>query len=70
MNFSPEGRGIEKERIEHNLVCTAHNQKVMWTKMAGKVAVLGKIGDLIANSASELGNFLVFVQCLTLCIVN
>ncbi|GEM_PF-4428583 len=42
----------------------------MWAKMAGKVAVLGKIGDLIANSASELGNFLVFVQCLTLCIVN
>ena len=31
----------------------AHNLKVMWAKMTGKVAVLGKIGDLIANSASE-----------------
>ena len=70
MNFSPEGGGIEKVRIEHNLVSTAHNLKVMWAKMTGKVAVLDKIGDLIANSASELGNFLVFVQCLTLCIVN
>ena len=49
---------VEKVRIEHNLVCTAHNLKVIWAKMAGKVAVLGKIGGLIANSASELGNFL------------
>ena len=55
MNFSHEGRGIEKVRIEHDLVCTAHNLKVMWAKMTGKVAVLGKIGSLIANSASELG---------------
>ena len=46
-------RGKEKVRIEHNLVCTAHNLKVMWAKMTGKVAVLGKIGSLIANSASE-----------------
>ena len=53
-------RGIEKVRIEHNLVCTAHNLKVMWAKMTGKVAVLGKIGSLIANSASELGNFFGF----------
>ena len=44
-------------RIEHNLVSTAHNLKVMWAKMTGKVAVLGKIGSLIANSASKLGNF-------------
>ncbi|MCD6210226.1 MAG: hypothetical protein J7J01_04945 [Methanophagales archaeon] len=49
---------VEKVRIEHNLVCTAHNLKVIWAKMAGKVAVLGKIGGLIANSASELRNFL------------
>ena len=42
-------------RIEHNLVCTAHNLKVMWAKIAGKVAVLDKIGSLIANSVSELG---------------
>ena len=49
-------RGIEKVRIEHNLVCT-HNLKVMWAKMTGKVAVLGKIGGLIANSASVSGTF-------------
>jgi len=29
----------------------------MWAKMTGKVAVLGKIGALIANSASELWIF-------------
>ncbi|MDI6886549.1 MAG: IS1182 family transposase [archaeon] len=50
-------RGIEKVRTEHNLVCTAHNLKVMWAKMAGKVAVLGKIGSLIANSASKARSF-------------
>ena len=43
-------------RIEHNLVSTAHNLKVMWAKMTGKVAVLGKIGVLIANSASHLNS--------------
>jgi hypothetical protein len=42
-------RGIERVRVEHNLVCTAHNLKIIWAKMAGKVAVLGKIGCLIAN---------------------
>jgi len=42
-------RGIGSVKIEHNLVCTAHNLKVMWAKMAGKVVVLGKIGGLIAN---------------------
>ena len=52
--------GIEKVRIEHNLVSTAHNLKVMWAKMTGKVAVQGKIGGLIANSASELRNFFGF----------
>ena len=50
-------------RIEHDLVCTAHNLKVMWAKMAGKVAVLGKIGGLIANSASELGRELFWFSC-------
>jgi len=70
VNFSQEGRGIENVRIGHNLVCMAHNLKLIWAKMTGKVAVLGKIEGLIANSASELGNFLVFVQCLALSITN
>ena len=42
-------------RIAHNLVCTVHNLKVMWAKMTGKV-----VGGLIANSASEIGNFFGF----------
>ena len=36
-------RGTEKVRIEHNLVCTAHNLKITWGKLAGKVDVLSKI---------------------------
>ncbi len=36
-------RGIEKVRIEFNLVCIAHNLRVMWSKMAGKVAPMNKI---------------------------
>ena len=62
MNFSHEGRGIEKVRIEHNLVCTAHNLKIMWAKMTGKVAVLDKIGGFNCQFgiASELGNFFGF----------
>ena len=63
MNFSQEGRGIEKVRIEHNLVCTVHNLKVMWAKMTGKVAVLGKIGSLIANSASHLNSGTFWFSC-------
>jgi len=43
-NYTLSKEEIEKARIEHNLVCTAHNLKVMRAKMTGKVAVLGKIG--------------------------
>jgi hypothetical protein len=46
--------------VEHNLACTAHNLRVMWAKMAGKVAVLGKIGSLIVNSASKARSFFAF----------
>ena len=45
-------RGIEKVRVEHNLVCTAHNLKIMWGKLAGKVDVLSKIDDFVANFVS------------------
>jgi len=50
-------RGIGNVRIEHNLVCTAHNLKVMWTKMAEKVAVLDKIEGLIANVVRKVPSF-------------
>ena len=36
-------RGIEKVRVEHNLVCTAHNLKVMWGKLERNVPVIGTI---------------------------
>ena len=47
-------RGIEKVRVEHNLVCTAHNLKIMWGKLAGKVDVLSKIDDFVANFVSAV----------------
>ena len=47
-------RGTEKVRIEHNLVCTAHNLKIMWGKLAGKVDVLSKIDDFVANFVSAV----------------
>ena len=47
-------RGTEKVRIEHNLVCTAHNLKITWGKLAGKVDVLSKINDFVANLVSAV----------------
>jgi transposase len=51
-------RGIEKVKIEYNLVCTAHNLKVIWGKLERNVSIIGMIRALIANSASKVGNFL------------
>lgn len=51
-------RGIEKVRVEHNLVCTAHNLKVIWGKLERNVPVIDTIRTLVANSASKVGNFL------------
>jgi transposase len=51
-------RGIEKVRVEHNLVCTAHNLKVIWGKLERNVQVIGTIRMLVANSVSKVGNFL------------
>nr|QNO57745.1 hypothetical protein GBAFDLPJ_00039 [Methanosarcinales archaeon ANME-1 ERB7] len=47
-------RGIENVRIEHNLVCTAHNLRVMWGKLGGSVAALCNIEGLVANVASKV----------------
>ena len=47
-------------RVEHNLVCAAHNLKVLWAKLIGKVAILGKIEDLITNSVSKAWGFFGF----------
>jgi len=51
-------RGIEKVRVEHNLVCTAHNLKVIWSKLERNVPIIGTIRMLVANSVSKVGNFL------------
>lgn len=50
-------RGVENVRTEHNLVCTAHNMKVLWTKLRGNVAVLSNIWGLAANSTSGASIF-------------
>lgn len=51
-------RGIEKVKVEYNLVCTAHNLKVIWGKLERNVPIISTIRALIANSASKVGNFL------------
>ena len=50
-------RGIKKVGVEHDLVCTAHNLKILWGKVKRNVAVVGKIGGLAANLASKVWNF-------------
>lgn len=45
-------------RAEHNRVCTAHNRTVIWAKLERNVAVIGKIGGLVANLASKAWGFL------------
>jgi len=49
-------RGIESVKTEHNLVCTAHNLKVIWGKLWRNVAVIGKIAGAVVNSAAKLRN--------------
>jgi transposase len=50
-------RGLENVKVEHNLVCTAHNLKILWTKLGKKVTVLKKIGDLSVNFSSKPNGF-------------
>jgi hypothetical protein len=47
-------RGIENVQIEHNLVCTAHNLKVMWCNLCRSAAALCKIEGLVAYFASKV----------------
>jgi transposase len=49
-------RGIENVRIEHNLVCSAHNLKVMWGKLGSSVAALCNIKGLVANFAVRVSS--------------
>jgi hypothetical protein len=43
-------------RIEHNLVCSAHNLKVMWGKLGSGVAALCNIKGLVANFAFRVSS--------------
>ena len=47
-------RGIENVQIEHNLVCTAPNLKVMWGNLCRSAAALCKIECLVAYFASKV----------------
>nr|QNO57723.1 hypothetical protein GBAFDLPJ_00017 [Methanosarcinales archaeon ANME-1 ERB7] len=49
-------RGLENVRIEHNLVCTAHNLRVMWGKLGGSVTTLCNIKGLVANFAFRVSS--------------
>jgi hypothetical protein len=53
-------RGLENVRTERNLVCTAHNLKLLWVKLGRDMASLCKIGGLVVNLASKVGGFLGF----------
>ena len=58
-------RRIENVKVEHNLVCTAHNLKVMWVKFEEKVSILEKIVSLPANFPPKIYYFFEF--CLKIC---
>jgi hypothetical protein len=45
-------RGIENVRNEFNLVCTAHNLKVMWARICRKGILLSEIVGLVPRSGS------------------
>jgi hypothetical protein len=59
-------RGIEKVRVEHNLVCRAHNLKGIWGKLSRDAAIIGKIFGLVANLASKVKNFLGYCPAIEL----
>ena len=43
-------------RIEHNLVCTAHNLREMWGKLGSTMAALSNIKGLVANFAFRVSS--------------
>jgi hypothetical protein len=47
-------------RTEYNLVCLAHNLKILWGKLSRDAAVIGKISGSVTNLVSEVKNFLGF----------
>ncbi|HUV02268.1 MAG TPA: transposase, partial [Desulfobacteria bacterium] len=53
-------RGLENVRTEYNLVCSAHNLKIIWGKLSRDAAVIGKILGSVTNLAAKVKNFLGF----------
>ena len=47
-------RSTKGARMEHNLVCTGHNLKIVWGKLGRNVPALGKISGSIVNLASQV----------------
>ena len=53
-------RGLLNVKTEHNLVCTAHNLKILWKKLDGKIAVLGKMKHAGVTLSSATDSVLEF----------
>ena len=53
-------RGLENVRTEYNLVCSAHNLKIIWGNLSRDAAVIGKILGSVTNLVSKVKNFLGF----------
>jgi len=53
-------RGLLNVKTEHNLVCTAHNLKVIWKKLDGKITILGKMKHTGVTLSSATDSVLEF----------
>jgi transposase len=59
-------RGLESVRTEYNLVCSAHNLKIIWRKVSRDAAVSGKILESVIHLAARVKNFLGFRSLINL----
>ena len=51
-------RGLLNVKTEHNLVCTAHNMKLLWKKIDGKITILEKMKHVKTTLLSKTDNVL------------
>ncbi|MGC9445422.1 MAG: transposase, partial [Candidatus Methanospirareceae archaeon] len=47
-------RGTQGAGMEHNLVCTGHNLKILWGKLGRTLQTMGEIGGLFVNLAAQV----------------
>ena len=59
-------RGLGSVRTEYNLVCSAHNLKIIWRKLSRAAAVSGKILGSVTNLAARVKNFFGFRSLINL----